>query len=912
MRTRSTAVLLLFGLSGIAGLGYQVAWTRMFSVGLGHEMPGLLAVVTAFFVGLALGAAALDRVIARSPVPGRWYAGLEFVIAVWAIVVVIAAPWLNGLAATLIGAEPTPLRQWLVAFGLPMVALLPATAAMGGTLPAVERLAGRLAGRGTTLAGLYAANTFGAMLGIVLTATLVIPLAGLTTTVLLLAAVNVACGLAMWLGPAADERSHPPVEHTFGDAPRGIRLTILLLATGTLGIGYEVAGVRVIGQVLENTVYTYATTVAVYLLGTAIGAAAWQRFGPTDRFAGPAGYLLGGLALTAALGAAAMAGTEAVYEGVRRSLFPALGGGGASIAAEVAVALIVFGPITLVMGATFSHLVLAARRPGGGIGVAMAINTLGGALAPALVGVILIPGVGARWTLTIIVAGYLVLLPLLGVGLRRTAPRAASATAATPSAPASPGLRRPHLILPMLAITVLAFPLDLQLVRPPTGMRFLPDAVREGVMATVAVAEDDRGGRVLKVNNQFNMGGTRFSFGDRRQGHIPMLLHPAPRSALFLGVGSGLTAGTATLHGDVAVTAVELVPEIVGFLPKFEPANRLPDIDRVVTADARRFVRADTGRYDVIVADLFHPARDGAGGLYTREHFAAVRERLADGGVFCQWLPLYQLDAPVVATIVRTFLDVFPNAGGWIGTYNPETPMLGLIGRIGDPPAGAPWSLAGLDPDAGPAEEAAWLPGLVARRSERLGPELTQLALTRPIDLLACRLAGPAELRALAGDGPLNRDDRPRVVYSAPWYTYATTESGVRRIEELLALPGRRQIVADDALAALPAEQTGRLGEFIAARDAFLRSRIALGRGDLEGSWTELLAAMAASPEFRTAAVVAVSEAEQLGRTGLTTSTGRVLPVDRPAAIAFLDRVIAARPDLLDARRARSALGRLR
>ena len=45
-----------------------------------------------------------------------------------------------------------------------------------------------------------------------------------------------------------------------------------------------------------------------------------------------------------------------------------------------------------------------------------------------------------------------------------------------------------------------------------------------------------------------------------------------------------------------------------------------------------------------VVADLFHPGRDGAGALYTREHFAAVRELLTEGGLFCQWLPLYQLD----------------------------------------------------------------------------------------------------------------------------------------------------------------------------------------------------------------------------------------------------------------------------
>jgi len=740
------------------------------------------------------------------------------------------------------------------------------------------------------VAGLYAANTLGAAVGIVVAATVLVPMLGLRGTVVALAALDVACGLAMWLGPAARERERPPVAHAFSDPPARANLAGLLVLTGLLGIGFEVAGVRVIGQVLENTVYTYASIVCVYLLGTALGAALWQRFGPTDRFTGPAAFLLGGLAFAVAIGTAMMVATEPIYDGVREGLAGTIGRGPSSIAGELAVAALVFGPATMVMGATFSHLVLAARGPSGGIGWAMALNTLGSALAPPLVGVGLIPSMGGRWTLTLIAIGYVLLLPL--VGLDR--------------------LRRWHVVGPAMAGVVLAFPLNLLLISPPAGMTFIPGGIREGVMATVGVAEDREGARVLKVNDQFNMGGTRFSFGDRRQAHVPMLLHPDPASALFLGVGSGLTAGAATLHGDVEVTAVELVPEIVGFLDAFDPHNRMDDIDRIVVADARRFVRADERTYDVIVADLFPPARDGAGALYTREHFAAIRGRLDEGGLFCQWLPLYQLDAPVVATIVRTFLEVFPEASAWIGTYNPRTPILGLIGRVGEPPADLPWILGGTDPDAdGPSPPTSWLAGGGERRGTDMAEELVELALARPIDLLACRMLGPEQLRALGGEGPLNLDDRPRVVYAAPWYTYATGESGLERIEEMLALPDRERIVADDALAGIPASQDQRVRSFIAARDAYLRSRIAMARADLTAAWDELIAAMEASPEFRTAAVIAVSEAEQLARGTLAPPDLPPFAADPGRAMAFLDRIIAQQPDFADARRVRAGLTRL-
>src|SRR5690606_30731787 len=108
------------------------------------------------------------------------------------------------------------------------------------------------------------------------------------------------------------------------------------------------------------------------------------------------------------------------------------------------------------------------------------------------------------------------------------------------------------------------------------------------------------------------------------------------------------------------VDAVELVPAVLEQLHHFADINgAVAEDDRVRlhAADARRFVAASAERYDVIVADLFHPGRDGAGNLYAREHFENVREHLASGGVFAQWLPLYQLDAPTLRVVMRTFAE---------------------------------------------------------------------------------------------------------------------------------------------------------------------------------------------------------------------------------------------------------------
>ncbi|MEY2410707.1 MAG: spermidine synthase, partial [Verrucomicrobiota bacterium] len=161
---------LLFGLSGAAALGLQQIWTRMFATGLGHEVPALLAVITAFLGGMALGAWMLDRRIAASPEPHRWFQRLQVVIALWTVAGTCLIPQVNQLAIAWIGPEASALRQGLVSFLVPFLTLLPATAAMGATLPAMEHWLAAIAGNERALANVYAWNTAGAVVGTLATA----------------------------------------------------------------------------------------------------------------------------------------------------------------------------------------------------------------------------------------------------------------------------------------------------------------------------------------------------------------------------------------------------------------------------------------------------------------------------------------------------------------------------------------------------------------------------------------------------------------------------------------------------------------------------------------------------------------------------------------------------------------------
>jgi len=103
----------------------------------------------------------------------------------------------------------------------------------------------------------------------------------------------------------------------------------------------------------------------------------------------------------------------------------------------------------------------------------------------------------------------------------------------------------------------------------------------------------------------------------------------------------------------------------------------------VVVDDGRNYLASTPAAFDVIVGDLLVPWRPAEAPLYTREHFASVRAALAADGVFCQWLPLYQLSPDQVAIIARTFLDVFPAAALWRGNFDPTAATLALVGHRG-------------------------------------------------------------------------------------------------------------------------------------------------------------------------------------------------------------------------------------
>ena len=112
---------------------------------------------------------------------------------------VFLIPRFNELALKFIGLEVSEFRHWTVAFAVPFFVLLPATAAMGATLPAMERFISPHTTDGRCVGALYAINTLGAVTGTLVSTFVVGPALGFRATILIFATLNLLCGVAVLL-----------------------------------------------------------------------------------------------------------------------------------------------------------------------------------------------------------------------------------------------------------------------------------------------------------------------------------------------------------------------------------------------------------------------------------------------------------------------------------------------------------------------------------------------------------------------------------------------------------------------------------------------------------------------------------------------------------------------------------------
>lgn len=641
----------VYFLSGVTGVAYEVLWVRMLSVQFGVSNFGIVITLVAFMSGLGagglLGAWAV-RCLSR---PLLLFALLEGGVALFAL----AMPWLFESVDQALGAlaADAPLTTWFLLQGIVsfLILFLPALA-LGVGFPLVLRY---FENTRVTIVSVYGLNTLGGATGAVVPLFL-LPALGWVSAIQIVAVLGLGVALAALAISLSVNHRFARDDDTAGSA--GIRppwrALLLYAGIGAAALILQVGWTRLYGMILLRTEYVLAIILCVFLVGIGIGSLLARRI-PLA-----AGLTVFPLAagLTGLLSLAALPLLASWADGAD---FASLGG--ALAGQGLALALLTL-PTTLVLGA---WLPLLTRRLGAGGNLTGAwlygANAIGAAFGALAAGFLLIPWIGTPAT----VCAAAVLLFLFGMAWSAS--------------------RRLWFALPLLlafAWPIATLPeVNRLLPGPHAGSRDL--MVYEDALSITHVIEQADGQRILLSDLRRMEASTEPSAvaAQMNMARLPLILHPDPQNALFLGLGTGITAAGALALPELSVTAVELSSgAIAAARDYFGPVNDgVMGKVRIVHDDVRRYLRAEGTRYDVIVGDLFHPDLVGRSNLLSLQQFRRVRERLSEDGVFVQWVALNQFDAGSLGIVMRSFARVFPGA-----TYYIDGFRVALVGAKGGRP----------------------------------------------------------------------------------------------------------------------------------------------------------------------------------------------------------------------------------
>jgi spermidine synthase len=742
------AVYGLYFCSGACGLAYQVLWLRQLSYVFGVTAYAASTVLAAFMAGLAIGSWLAGPLLRRVRQPLAAFGLVELLIGGAAL----ATPVLLGIASAvfraLYGTGPdTFAQQTLIRFLCAFVVLLLPTVLMGLTLPLVSASSVIQGPRFSShVSTLYAVNTAGAVSGALLTGFVLIGAVGMQATFWLAAALNTLVGLsaiglqrqlnadpdaadvspASATAPSADDRrpsSDGPASPSTSPASGPRVIWGVMALSGAASLALEVVWFRLMTLFVDATTYAFTTTLAIVLVGIALGGGAAARL-----MSQPRNWVLwlAGIQVATAVGVILSLGLLTWHD------VPLVSGMRA-----LPRVLMSFLIPSLLMGVSFPLLLRLGVPPSD-----TPHDDTQAAARAALVGRFY--GINVLGAIAGSLAGGFLLLPWLGTRLSLVAVAAVFATAGLAVAHLQ---RRVTTWLPLAVMVAVGGIMATRLPDPyvtTTRDRIGPGVIEvfreEGAQTSVSVHESQFE-RVLRVGGLHQANDTQGMVQVHRQiGILPVALHPNPRQALVIGLGGGATAGAVSQHAGTDVQVVELsdgVRKAAAYFAhiNYDILNRANVHMRV--DDGRNFLLLSGERFDVITADIIQPIHAGAGSLYSQEYFQLVRQALRPGGIAMQWIG--QRERAHYLLIMRTFLEVFPHTTLWldgslmVGSLEPlRLNRDAFEGKLHDPQTRAAFAAAGL---------------------------------TSFNDLRRWYTGGPEAMRRFVGPGPLLTDDRPLVEY---------------------------------------------------------------------------------------------------------------------------------------------------
>jgi spermidine synthase len=690
---------LVFILSGAAGLVYESIWARYLGLFVGHAAYAQILTIGIFLGGMALGAMLIGSRTERLADPLKWYALIElaagavglFFHEIYGGVTGFAYQTLfplmgNGISLTL--------AKWIIAGGL----ILPQSILLGTTFPlmgaGVIRRYGEQPGR--TLAILYFANSLGAAIGVLFAGFYLLKTVGLPGTLLVAAMLNLVAALGSGFvaqrkplrgaAPEPATAAAMPVAATDAAALPQRQLLLLLLGvsfgTAVASFIYEIAWLRMLSLVLGSATHSFELMLSAFILGLALGSF-WvrrraDRWSKPLRALGVVQWVMGFSALatlplyTQSFGWMAdlmqtFARTEEGYQGFTM--------------ARYALCLVVMLPSTFCAGITLpliTRTLLTSATGERAIGSVYGVNTLGSIVGVGIAGLALMPLLGVR---LLLVSGA-ALDMALGVAILWVV---------AGSKPRARQLAYGALAATALVTVVVA-------AQRGFDQRVLASGVFrhgqvEGPSREVVYYRDGRTATVTAWSHP-ETGSMSIATNGKVDGSVPLrwleacsdttvrqpmsrdistqtlaplitLAHaPRARLAAVVGHGTGMTSQVMLASAELErMTTIEIEPEMLVASRALYPINaRVFDDPRsqIVIEDARTFLSATEEKYDIILSEPSNPWVSGVASLFTTEFYSRIAGSLAEGGVFGQWVHLYELNDGLVLSVIAAVHRNFP------------------------------------------------------------------------------------------------------------------------------------------------------------------------------------------------------------------------------------------------------------
>jgi len=701
-KTYFTLLLSLFFISGMCCLIYEIVWMQMLKLIFGSTIYASSLVLISLMTGFAIGSYTFGRYSIRKNISHLKLLGLLYlVIGIYSLF----TPTIFLFIRFIMSIIPLPRYTVMInkiqtyslsslflsmLFILSFISLSIPSILIGGTLPVIVKLFEKyFSDYGKNVGVLYSVNTWGGVLGTFLCSYVLFLYLGIKGTLYFACILNILSGVVLLKLRARvqmeKEELKPENETAVTTGNQRIFHLILPLIgiSGFTAFGYELLWTRILSMIIGSSVYAFSLTLGIFLSGIAVGSYIYSKYKNRFRFSRLMIFAL----IQAMIGIFTLI-ILPFFADFPLLMIPfykiALYNFLLSQITQVIIIIIILFIPAICFGITIplaSEIYYKQSQGASSIAYIVTSNSIGSIFGSLLTGFLFIPFFGIQRTFYLMTGLNL----LIGIVILHTTQKSRIKTIAMMS------------FLIFLSLYIFLLPLwnkkhltsglynsASRFLRKSSGniadvkkmslnvlSRYKTIYYKEGLHYTVAVNKYDNGFINLTIDGKpdasNDIRGDMFT--QVLLGHLPMLIHPNPKSVLIIGLASGTTAGMVTRWTNVKeIDCLDIEPAMIPAVQYFTQWNNQPLKDsrlRLIIDDARNYLQYTHKKYDVIISEPSNPWVTACGPLFSKENFDLIRNRLKKNGVYAAWLQLYNIDIKDYKSIVNTIGVSFPNQSIW-------------------------------------------------------------------------------------------------------------------------------------------------------------------------------------------------------------------------------------------------------